>query len=59
MGIENYDAWRTRSPRYEEPEAVLECECCRADIYENEDYYEIADSIYCENCVMHGKKVAH
>lgn len=47
----------SRCPNYE-PQVFGECDMCGAEIYEGEDYYEIAGGIYCEYCVSECKKEA-
>lgn len=42
-----YDKWLTTPPK---DIVIHECEECGCEIYENEDYYEILDDIFCEEC---------
>lgn len=42
---------------YEERE-VCRCEICNKPILEGDEYYEIGELNYCEDCVLNGYKVA-
>ena len=46
-----------RCPNHE-PVVVTECDLCGSEIYEGEEYYEIAGGTYCESCVSDCKKEA-
>ena len=42
-----------RCPNAPDPPAVHICKGCCADIYEGEEYFEVLDETYCEDCVRH------
>lgn len=41
-----------------EPVKMYTCAWCGAEIYEENDYYEIEDTIFCEDCVTGFKRTA-
>ena len=45
-------------PNADDPPAVYYCDGCGGEIYEGDDYFEIADGKYCENCVEDSRKTA-
>ena len=55
--VHDLDRWLTTDPRSEE-EPILECSECEEGIFEGEDYYQIGDECYCEECIAKFKKVA-
>lgn len=45
-------------PNARVPQIFAECEVCRLDIYEGDEYYEIGEHKFCEACVMGGYRTA-
>lgn len=45
-------------PHAPEPPKYGKCKHCGADIYENDEYYEIEDLKYCAECVRGSLKIA-
>ena len=41
-------------PNAPEPETVYTCKHCGADIVEGDEYWEIGDETYCEDCFYDG-----
>ena len=46
----DYDDWKTTPPEPEE--SNCRCCTCRANLYEDDEYYELDDEIYCEECAF-------
>ena len=43
-----YDDWKTTPP---EPEgSKCRCKACGEELFEDDEYFELDDEIYCENC---------
>ena len=53
MVIDSEWEWRENKRK-----VVYECDCCGADIYEGDDYYEIEEKRYCEPCIDFRKETA-
>ena len=47
------DRWITREPNYEEPQPVAKCACCKEEMFEEDECYQIGDDseLYCTKCV--------
>ena len=45
-------------PNNPPPIPVMQCDICRADIFETDIYYDINDTIYCVDCMADEMKVA-
>ncbi len=48
-----------RCPNADDPPVYTECENCGAEIYDGEEFYEIGEHNFCEECVKGGYKTAH
>lgn len=47
-----------RCPEAPTPPVFAECEDCGTEIYEGDEYYEIAGQNFCEACVRGGYRTA-
>ena len=47
-----------RCPNAPAPPAVFVCSGCGHDIFAGEDYWDIMGEQWCEDCVIHARKVA-
>lgn len=46
-------------PNYEEEQKVYGyCSDCFSPIYEGDDYFLLGDEVYCEDCVINGRREA-
>lgn len=44
---------------HEAPKAKIACSCCECweNIYEGDTYYEVDGMNFCEDCILHFKKI--
>ena len=49
---QQYEAWRTDPPGYDEVEDIVFCKCCTFghDIYEGEECYNVDSDMVCDGC---------
>ena len=47
-----YDAWKTSPPEDPEPETKCKCSHCGEPLYYDDEYWELDDEIYCEDCAV-------
>ena len=46
--MDRYDIWKTTPPERES--RLCKCNSCGEDLYPDEEYYDLDDGIYCEEC---------
>lgn len=46
--MDAYDKWKTTPP--DEPESKCKCCKCGEFLFEDDEYWELDDEIYCEDC---------